>query len=167
MSIAFIILAGVTLGSAVAAMSLRNVVHCALCLVVTFAGLAGLYLRLDAEFVGLVQILVYVGAVAIVIAFAILLTRSGEGSGGMGEASWPVGLAVAGLVAGALVAAIAASPLAARQADERAVPEIKRIGEAMMGDYVLPLEVMALLLTAALIGAIIIAMQDKRRPGDR
>lgn len=162
MNFAFVILAVLTLASAVAAMSLRNLVHCALCLVVTFAGLAGLYLQLNAEFVGLVQILVYVGAVAIVIAFAILLTRSGEVSGPMGTPAWPLGLAVAGLVAGALAAAVGTSSLVAREAGEVAVPAIKRIGEAMLGDYVLPLEVTALLLTAAMIGAIILAMQDRR-----
>ena len=57
-------------------MSLRNLVHCALSLVVALAGLAALYLTLDAQFVGFAQILVYVGAVAILIVFAVLLTRS-------------------------------------------------------------------------------------------
>jgi NADH-quinone oxidoreductase subunit J len=73
---AFLIIAIVTLFAAAAAMSLRNLVHCALSLVVTFAGLAALYLQLDAQFVGFAQILVYVGAVAILIVFAVLLTRS-------------------------------------------------------------------------------------------
>ena len=75
---AFAIIAVLTLASAVAAMSLRNLVHCALALTVTFAGLAAFYLQLDAQFVGFAQILVYVGAVAILIVFAILLTRGGE-----------------------------------------------------------------------------------------
>src|SRR5947209_13614392 len=78
MSVTFLILAAVTIASAVAAMSLRNLIHCALALAATFAGLAGIYLRLDAQFVGFAQILVYVGAVAILIVFAILLTRGSE-----------------------------------------------------------------------------------------
>ena len=78
MSLYFIITAIVTLLAAAAAMSLRNLVHCALAVVAALAGLAALYLQLDAEFVGFAQILVYVGAVAILIVFAILLTRSGE-----------------------------------------------------------------------------------------
>src|SRR5207249_2273823 len=69
MSVPFAIIAVVTLASAIAAMSLRNLVHCALSLVVTFAGLAVFYLQLGAQFVGLAQILVYVGAVAILIVF--------------------------------------------------------------------------------------------------
>ena len=74
----FTILAVLTLASAVAAMSLRNLVHCALMLMVTFAGLAAFYLQLDAQFVGFAQILIYIGAVAILIVFAILLTRGSE-----------------------------------------------------------------------------------------
>ena len=73
MSFPFIIIAVVTLFAAAAAMSLRNLVHCALSLVVALAGLAALYLALDAQFVGFAQILVYVGAVAILIMFAVLL----------------------------------------------------------------------------------------------
>src|SRR5437764_13725675 len=75
MSVPFIIIALLTIASAVSAMTLRNVVHCALALTMTFAGLAALYLQLDAQFVGFAQVLVYVGAVAILIVFAVLLTR--------------------------------------------------------------------------------------------
>ena len=75
MNWAFALIAFVTLVSATAAVSLRNLVHCALSLTITFAGLAALYLHLNAQFVGFVQILVYIGAVAILIVFAILLTR--------------------------------------------------------------------------------------------
>jgi len=57
---------------------MRNLVHCALMLTVTFAGLAAFYLQLDAQFVGFAQVLVYIGAVAILVVFAILLTRSSE-----------------------------------------------------------------------------------------
>ena len=78
MTLPFAIIAGLTVGSAIAAMSLRNLVHCALSLVVTFAGLAALFLQLNAQFVGFAQVLVYVGAVAILIVFAILLTRGAE-----------------------------------------------------------------------------------------
>ena len=78
MPLPFAIIAVLTIAAAAAAMSLRNLVHCALALTVAFAGLASAYLQLDAQFVGFAQILVYVGAVAILIVFAILLTRGGE-----------------------------------------------------------------------------------------
>ena len=72
MTLGFLILAVLTVLGAIGTMALRNLVHCALCLVVTFAGLAGLFLQLEAQFVGLVQILVYVGAVAILVVSTIL-----------------------------------------------------------------------------------------------
>src|ERR1041385_402955 len=77
MTLSFALIALLTVASAVAAMALRNLVHCALSLVVTFMGLAALFLQLDAEFAGFAQVLVYVGAVSILIVFAILLTRGG------------------------------------------------------------------------------------------
>src|ERR1043165_9637120 len=95
MTLPFAILALVIAASAIAAMSLRNLVHCALCLTITSAGLAGIYLQLGAEFVGFAQILVYVGAVAILIVYAILLTRNAEAATGpRGASSGWVGLLV-------------------------------------------------------------------------
>ena len=91
MTFSFLILAIMTLAGGVAAMTMRRLVHCALALVVSFAGLAALYLNLGAEFAGLAQLLVYVGAIAILIVFAILLTRGGEGE--PGGAFSPAGIA--------------------------------------------------------------------------
>src|SRR2546426_12842402 len=97
MKVIFAILALVTLAGAIAAMSLRNLVHCALCLVLAFGGLAALFLQLDAQFVGLAQILVYIGAVAILIVFAILLTRGGGPTQQSAVTpSWGMGTGVAG-----------------------------------------------------------------------
>src|SRR5580693_711780 len=85
MTASFLILAMMTLAGGVAAMTLRRLVHCALALTVAFAGLAGLYLNLGAEFAGLAQLLVYVGAIAILIVFAILLTPTPLGKNGQAE----------------------------------------------------------------------------------
>lgn len=161
MSGTFFILALITLAGAVAAMAMRNLVHCAVGLAATFAGLAGLYLRLNAQFVGLVQLLVYVGAVAILIVFAILLTRSGEPGQTRATATWPLGLAVAILVGGTLGYLFLSAPELRRTAPIPAGVTVKDIGVKLMTDYVLPLEVMGLLLTAALIGAVIIAMRER------
>src|SRR5271156_6542074 len=103
MQITFAIIAALTLVSAIAAMSFRNMVHCALSLAVAFAGLAALYLQLGAPFVGWAQILVYIGAVAILIVFAILRTRSSEPTPQpVMSRSWILGIAVAMLVFGVL-----------------------------------------------------------------
>src|SRR5689334_17377407 len=111
MSTPFLLIAAFTLASAIAAMSLRNLVHCALFAALTFGGLAGVFLELNAQFVGLAQILVYVGAVAILIVFAILLTRGSEPTAQrFVSKSWWVGLGIAGLVCGSLAAVILLSP---------------------------------------------------------
>ena len=92
----FALIAALTVASAIGVMTLRNLVHCALALTVAFAGLAVLYLQLDAQFVGFAQILVYIGAVAILIVFALLLTRSSEPPPqAIFSSAWAVGLSVA------------------------------------------------------------------------
>ena len=157
----FLILALLTTASAIAAVSLRNLVHCALCLVLTFVGLAGLYLQLNAQFVGFAQILVYVGAVAILIVFAILLTRGSDSSKhSIFSTSWVAGVGVAVLAFGALAFAALSSSIVYRRLPPISQPTVREIGGQLMTSYVLPLEVIGLLLTAALIGAVIIAMQE-------
>src|ERR1700685_3198248 len=78
MNFVFYAIAGLAVAGALAAVLLKNTVHCALALTVAFAGLALLFLKLDAQFAGFAQILVYIGAVAILVVFAILLTRGSE-----------------------------------------------------------------------------------------
>jgi len=161
MGISFAIISIVTIAAAVAAMSLRNLIHCALALVVAFAGLAAAYLQLSAQFVGFAQILVYIGAVSILIVFAILLTRSGENSNeSVFSKSWAAGVAVVLGVLGVLVWAITNSRAIKHELPPTPDVTVQKIGDALMTQYVLPLEVIGLLLTAALIGAVIIAMRD-------
>jgi NADH-quinone oxidoreductase subunit J len=162
MTLPFIITACLTVASAVAAMTLRNLVHCALALAITFAGLAALYLQLSAQFAGLAQILVYVGAVAILIVFAILLTRSGEpGTESIFSSTWIVGAGVALAVFALLVGLIRSRRFRFVEAPAEPAVTVADIGQQMMSQYVLPLEVIGLLLTAALIGAVLIAMKEK------
>ncbi len=162
MTVSFAIIAGVTVAAAVAAMGLRNLVHCALALTVALAGLAAAYLQLDAQFVGFAQILVYVGAVAILIVFAVLLTRGSDtAQQSMASPGWTAGIAVALAVLGVLVYAIANSSAIPGNIPPQPDVTVRQIGKVLMNRFVLPLEVIGLLLTAALIGAVIIAMNDK------
>ena len=162
MTISFAIIAIIVIASGVAAMTMRNLVHCALSLIVTLGGLAGIYLQLGAQFVGFAQILVYVGAVAILIVFAILLTRGSDApQQAIVSPGWIVGAAVAVVVFGLLAWMIAGSGMFQKQAPEAPAISVSQIGQELMTGYVLPLEVVGLLLTAALIGAVIIAMQER------
>ena len=163
MSVVFFVLTAMTLAGALAAVLLKNLVHCALSLTVAFAGLALLFLELDAQFVAFVQILVYVGAVAILVVFAILLTRSAETpkAGGVFSRTWLAGLSVAAAVFAVLGWAVLESTPWLPQTTEAPATDVGQIGEALMSRYLLPLEIVALLLTAALIGAVIVAMHEK------
>src|SRR4051812_10667264 len=158
----FAIIAALTIAAAVAAMSLRNLVHCALALALAFAGIAAAYLQLGAQFVGFTQLLVYVGAVAILVVFAILLTRGSESpQQSVVSSGWLGGIIVTVAVLGVLVYAIGKSSVIQRAASDHADTTVLEIGTALMNRFVLPMEVVGLLLSAALIGAVIIAMKEE------
>ena len=162
MNLVFAIIAALTIAAAVAAMSLRNLVHCALALALAFAGIAAAYLQLGAQFVGFTQLLVYVGAVAILVVFAILLTRGSEPQQqSLVSAGWLSGVLVTVAVLGVLVYAIAKSSVIQGVAPAQPNVTVRQIGDALMNKFVLPMEVIGLLLTAALIGAVIIAMKEE------
>ena len=162
MTAVFWVLTAVTVAGALAAMLLRSVVHAALAVTVAFAGLALLFLELGAQFAGFAQILVYIGAVAILVVFAILLTKGSETpAGSVFSRTWLAGLAIAAAVFAVLGWAILQSESALPAARPQPELTVKQIGDGLMGPYVLPLELIAVLLTSALIGAVIVAMHEK------
>ena len=158
-SVAFLIIAIITLSGALAAATLRKLIHAALCLVIAFVGLAAYFFLLGAEFVGLVQVFVYVGAVAVLIVFTILLTRREvNGTGGI---NWS-GAIVALAVFGGLLWTILKTISLAIPAPQIEPLTVKQIGEVLMTDFVWPLQCVGLVLTAALIGALVLVMEEKR-----
>jgi NADH-quinone oxidoreductase subunit J len=162
MSIVFWILSCLTVLGGLAAVTLRNTVHCALALTVAFAGLGMLYLKLDAQFAGFAQVLVYIGAVAILVVFAILLTRGSETPpDGIFSRTWFAGTAIAASVFAVLGWAVIQSVHALPNETAAPVVTVHQIGNTLLGRYVLPLEIVALLLTAALVGAVMVAMHEK------
>ena len=162
--VVFYLISALAVGGALAAILLKNLVHAALALTLAFLGLAFLFLELDAQFAGFVQILVYVGAVAILVVFAILLTRGSDlPKEGVFSKTWIVGL----LIAAGVFAVLGWAVLQAAQSlpHEATAPAVtvNDIGNALMGRYVLPLEIVAVLLTAAMLGAVIVAMHEKEK----
>ena len=157
----FIITGVVTLLGALFAMSLRNLVHCALAMAVAFSGVAALYLQLDAQFVGFAEILVYVGAIAILIVFAILLTRSGETpEKSVLTSGWLASVALVPMVFIILAWAILNSSAVPKELPAAPVATVKDVGDALMTKFVLPLEIVGEVLTVAMIGAVIIALKE-------
>lgn len=162
MQIVFYIFGLLVIAGAVASVSFKKPIHCALSLAVSLAAVAGHFLLLGAEFAAFAQILVYVGAVAVLMVFVILLTRENTPGEGFGVGRWMIGAGIAAGVFGMLAACVLASKAVWNSGVQ---PEVTthRIGEQLMSTYVLPMEALGLLLTAAAIGAVVVAMQDKKR----
>jgi NADH-quinone oxidoreductase subunit J len=147
------------------AVTSRQVVHSALWLVVCLGSLAGVYLVLGAEVVALVQLLVYVGAVVVLVLFALMLTRAPIGirkdlDAGRGQRAAAVvaGVSLAGLVGGTLLVAVG---------DATVTPDLGRgapsqIGVAIFGGWALPFELLSLLLLAALVAALALSRGRSR-----
>jgi NADH-quinone oxidoreductase subunit J len=174
MKLLFILIASITVGSALAAISLRNLVHCALCFATSLLGVAGLFLWLGAQFIGFAQILVYVGAISILVVFAILLTRgAGNEEGQRVYGSALVGGATALLVGALLVTCILSSSISALvpklKTDKPPIvvltktPTVEVIGTKLMTTHIIALELIALALTVALLGAVTIAMPERKK----
>ena len=157
--VAFFIFAGITLFGGILVATMRNVMHAALCMMMCFFGVAGIYIVLEAGFIAAVQVLVYIGAIAVLILFAIMLTR-GLMTKTLAPANsqWIAGGAIALLLfmVLAFVAIGTNWPVSPIQITGDMIP---KIGVELMTTYVLPFEIASLLLLAALIGAIVIARE--------
>ncbi len=159
LSLAFAILSIFTLVCALGVVTARSVFHAALFLIGAFFGVAGLYVLLEAEFLAAAQVMVYVGAVSILIIFAIMLSR---GYGAEGEAGnnpqWGWAAAISGLLFLTLAVAMrkVAWPVVAAPVPKDAIAQI---GAGFVGQYMVPFEVASVLLLVALVGAIVIARE--------
>jgi len=147
------------LGGGLAVVTLRNVIHSAVAMMICFGSLAGMYALLGAPIIAAAQVLIYLGAISVLILFAIMLTQAGDASlpapfHRQAPIAAVIALVVVGLVAWAVVTtAWKAAPAAAAVA-------IEAVGNLLFTDYALPFEIIGFLLLAAIIGAIFLA----RRP---
>jgi|SRR5437870_9010222 len=156
---AFIVISILTLAAALAAATLRKLMHAALSFAVAFVGIAAFFFLLGAEFVGLALVFIYIGAVAVLIVFTILLTRRDiEKDRGF---NWSGVIIAVALFCG-LTWSILKTPSLSIVAPHIRALTVKQIGEALMTSYVWPLQCIGLLLTAALIGALVLVMEEKR-----
>jgi NADH-quinone oxidoreductase subunit J len=161
----FVLLGATAVASALLVAVSSNLVHCALWLVVTLASLAGCYLLLAAEFVAWVQVLIYLGAVIVLLLFALMLTQAPTGAvPGLTSANrWLaalVGLASTGL----LIVCFAASFHDARlDIGDSDIGSASAIGSTIFGSWALPFEILSLLLLAALVGAIVLSRRGDSR----
>jgi NADH-quinone oxidoreductase subunit J len=159
--IVFALLGVVAVGAALLVVTTRQMVHAALWLVVTLGALAGCYLVLTAEFVAWVQVLIYVGAVVVLLLFGIMLTRAPIGrSDDLDSGNRWVALAVALATAGVLVTVMVQGFGHASMPLKPGGGSAEQMGAGIFRTWVLPFEVLSVLLLAALIGAIVLSRTD-------
>ncbi len=159
--IAFFVFAIVALGGALYMLNLYKVVHMVVALAFTFFGLAGLYVLLEAEFIAFAQIMVYSGAITILMLYGIMMTRHDAEDIPIRR---PVHtfFAVAG-VGGLfvfLLYGIMSTPWPDASAEPLAENNIKELGLALFNKYVIPFELAAILLLVALVGAVVLAKRE-------
>jgi NADH-quinone oxidoreductase subunit J len=161
--IIFLIAAALTLGSAIAVVTVRNLVHAALALIVTFFGVAVLFVLLQAGFLAAVQVVLYIGAIAILIIFAIMLTRRVmQDTGPQINRQWWLAAILSVALFAALWMVLRQVPgLQAAFAPASADPDtsLRQLGAALVdpNQYMLPFEVASVLLLVAMVGSIIVA----------
>ena len=164
--ITFWVLAAVMAVSAIRVVTARNVIHAALYLVATLLGAGVLYVLLLAEFVAWVQVLVYVGAIVILMLFGLMLTRAPIGKGNFDNDQRLFAALCAGALFG-VMSWILVDAFEGREIDlaVNRPATTTNIGEIIFSSYVLPFEVVSILLLAALVGSVVIARRDEEPRG--
>jgi NADH:ubiquinone oxidoreductase subunit 6 (subunit J) len=165
--LAFLALAGVMLGAAFLVVLGRNIIRSGLWMILSFAALAGIYALLGATLVAAAQVLIYIGAISVLVLFAIMLTQSKAGPAKLvfHHQAWAAAIASI-MLAVILVVVILATqwPLAA---DGPIFVTAQTIARLLFGDYVLAFEVVSVLLLAAVIGGVFLAKrEDSPDPGE-
>lgn len=160
--IVFAVLSVLAVGSALLAMTSRQLVHAALWLVVTLGAVAGCFVLMTAELVAWVQVLVYVGSVVVLVIFALMLTRQdGTTTAEVTGNRWVA--ALLGLVATVGLGATMIAGFGGERIEGRRIGTAASIGDALFTEWVLPFEILSGVLLAALVGAIVISRSGSDR----
>jgi NADH-quinone oxidoreductase subunit J len=149
----FYIASVMTLGGALGVVLTRNIVYAAFALLVSLIGVAGVFLLMFAEFLALVQVLIYGGAIVIVILFALMLTRIEDFRHLTDHRQWPLAAVGAAVLFGILVAAIVDTTVP--ETDRQGVG-LEALGDSLFVQWAVPFEIASLVLLVALIGAIVL-----------
>ena len=159
--IVFYLLAIAAIVSAIGTVTVPNVVHAALFLIISLLAVAGFYILLSSEFLALTQVLIYGGAVATIILFGLMLTRGGAALPVVSAGSqWPAGLLAAGVIMVGLLTAVLDSDWP-NDVDKVTLVPIDQIGRVLFRDWLLPFEVASVVLLVALIGAVVISSAEE------
>jgi NADH-quinone oxidoreductase subunit J len=158
----FVVLAGILLGSALLVVTLRDIIRCGIAMVAAFGALAGIYVMLGAPLVAAAQVLVYIGAIAVLILFAVMLTQAKNAPARLVFQTQAVPAAIAAVVL-AVIVALAVVSTDWRDVSTRLATATDALARLLFNEYILPFEVVSVLLLAAVIGGVFLA---KREDGD-
>lgn len=164
-NIFFYIIAATMVVSALRVVTTRNVVHAAMYLMVVLAGVAAQYILLASEFLAATQVLVYIGAVVVLVLFGVMLTRTKIGNeSDLTQDYWWAGAAsgvlVFAVIAYAVIDTFSDTALDTDAAATHIGSNTEQVSDAIFSTYVVPFEMISVLLLAALIGAIVLARKD-------
>jgi NADH-quinone oxidoreductase subunit J len=165
LDLVFAVVALITAAAAIKTVTSTNLVHAALFLAVTLAGIAGVFLVMSADFLALVQLVVYVGAVAVLFLFGLMLTRAPIGREALDSQHRGLALAVSGSLF-VLLSVLIIGAFGDVRVDAVGGPRTADIGLALFRDWVLPFEVLSMLLLAALVGAIVLTRREDGESGE-
>jgi NADH-quinone oxidoreductase subunit J len=166
--IVFLVISAIIIGAAMMVVTVRDVIHSALWLISSFFGVAALYMLMEAEFIAVVQVLVYVGAISVLVLFAIMLTQHQQDdyAGSFIPRWWLAAIVVIALFGGLLVPTLAVQeynvpPTSPDQAT--AIAGTAELGRGFVREYFLQFQLAGTLLLVALIGAIVIAYEERKQ----
>ncbi len=163
--IAFVVISALTVGAAIVSLEAKQVVYGAIALAFSFLGIAGLFIVLDATFVALFQIIVYIGAIAVLIIFTVMLVTREVEPEAKREPVRPAGIIIAVAVA-VLVGVVATFSNLAQMyntSSSFSSSVVVAIGNSLVNQYALPLEILALILGASIVGAVTLAKVDREQ----
>jgi NADH:ubiquinone oxidoreductase subunit 6 (subunit J) len=157
----FVVFAATMIGSALLVVTMRDIIRCGLAMIVCFGALAGLYVLLGAPLVAAAQVLVYIGAISVLILFAIMLTQTKDAPSRLVFQTQAAPAAIAAVII-AVVIALAVNATDWGEVGKRIHQGTNDLSRILFSDYVLPFEIVSVLLLAAVIGGVFLA---KREPG--
>ena len=157
----FYLIAALAVGGALGVVLARNAVYAALFLIMALLAVAGVYILLGSEFLALVQVLIYAGAITVLLLFALMLTRTTDVAESMTGAQWPIAVVVSILLGGLLIGTVTTSDWPGDADGTITRVLFEDLGEALFTQWAVPFEIASLVLFVALVGAIVIAREEE------
>jgi NADH-quinone oxidoreductase subunit J len=161
--ILFFVLAEILIGSGLLVVTLRDIIRCGLAMIVCFGALAGIYVMAGAPLVAGAQVLIYIGAISVLILFAIMLTQTKDAPTRLVFQTQSLGAGLAAIIL-ALIIALTVGATDWHALGQRVHTATDQLARVLFADYVLPFEIVSVLLLAAVVGGIFLAKREEGGP---